>query len=56
MEREIAGRKCRADKYLLTCFGGWIDATEDVEWCSSGPWYRAARDTASVLLVDSAYV
>ena len=20
MEREIAGRKCRADKYLLTCF------------------------------------
>ena len=56
MEREIAGRKCSADKYLLTCFGGWIDATEDVEWCSSGPWYRAARDTASVLLVDSAYV
>ena len=27
-----------SDKYLLTCFGGWIDATEDVEWCSSGPW------------------
>ena len=32
------------DKYLLTCFGGWVDATADVEWCSSSPWYRAARD------------
>ena len=38
---------------MLNWSTGEIDATEDVEWCSSGPWCRAARDHFIFLRRDS---
>ena len=29
------------------------DSTEDVEWCSSGPWHRAARDLEEIAVRES---